>query len=79
MSLLRAGSGNSMSRALMAVLVVGVTWAVVDRKREWTIPMATAVASLGTTLAGVWGIGKWRANAPQSSQGQGAPDQEVPK
>ncbi len=80
----RAGSGKSMARALMAVLVVGTVSAIniaAWRSGAFSAPMAAAVTGIASTLAGVWWFSKskWRTDAPASSKGPGAPDQEVPQ
>ena len=60
--LVQANSGTSMSRTLMAVLVLTTCTCLVIAvwRYGFGIPMATAICGLGTTLAGVWGIGKWK-------------------
>lgn len=62
-----AGSGRSMARALMAVLVLTTSAAVLicAWRYGFGAPMAAAITGLGTTLAGVWGLSKskWRSDA----------------
>lgn len=66
MSLFRAGSGNSMARALMALLVASTCVAVI-RSKEFNTPMSVAVTGIAGTLAGVWGLSKskWRSDTPE--------------
>jgi len=67
MSFFQAGSGRSMARLLMLILVVSVCIGlVVSAVKTGNIsgPWSIAATGLASTLAGVWGIGKWKQSPP---------------
>ena len=57
-----AGNGVSLSRRLMTVLVLAVAFSLVyDAIKHGISPSWAAVATgIGSTLAGIWGVSKWR-------------------
>lgn len=61
---LREGTDVSLSRHLMAllVLVVCAGLLVEAKTRGIGAAWATVATGLATTLAGLWGVGKWRRN-----------------
>lgn len=63
-----------MARLLMAVLVSAVALAVVDRKREWNMAMATAATGIAGSLCSVWltSKSKWSINANSQTKKPGA-------
>ena len=66
MSFLSAGSGRSMARLLMAVVVCGFTLSMVFLAYKHGVFNAAEAAALGsivTALGGVWGLGKWKASS----------------
>lgn len=62
----QSGNGVSLSRRLMAllVLVVAFTLAVDGYRRGITTAWSVAATGLGTTLAGIWGVSKLKPNKP---------------
>ena len=78
MSFFAAGSGRSMSRLLMAFFVgcVGISLVLVAWKSgAISAPWAAVATGVTTSLAGVWGVGKWRSKvgvaAPSASGASG--------
>lgn len=65
MKFLRSGSGHSMARLLMLVLVLTVCYAVA-RGIDVSASMATVVTSIVGTLGAVWTVAKWRRDANPS-------------
>ena len=59
MSFLKSGSGHSMARLLMLLIVVTVCYAVA-RGIDVSASMATVVTSIVGTLGAVWTVAKWR-------------------
>jgi hypothetical protein len=78
---LAAGSGRSMARLLMAVLVVSFSLTMVFmafRHGVFNAAEAAALGTLSTGLMAVWGVGKWKAStagaaAPTAPGAQGVP------
>lgn len=62
MRFLKSGSGHSMARLLMAFMVGSVCYAVVFG-RDISTPVASVLTAFGASMAGVWGISKWRKDA----------------
>lgn len=65
MKFLRSGSGHSMARLLMLMIVSSVCYAVV-RGIDFSASVATVITSIVTTLGAVWTVAKWRRDDPQN-------------
>lgn len=66
-----SNNGTSLSRRLMALLIVAcaVTLVYDGFKRGLSAPWAATATGLATTLAGIWGVSKLRGNPPPPADG----------
>lgn len=80
MSFFQAGSGKSMARLLMFILVLAVSASllvVALKKGEINGPWSIVATGLATTLAGVWGVGKFTGKGKDAPEAKstGTPDE----
>lgn len=61
-----SNNGTSLSRRLMALLIVACAATLVydGFKRGVSAPWAATATGLATTLAGIWGVSKLKGNQP---------------
>jgi hypothetical protein len=72
-NMMKAGTGVSLSRHLMALVVSVVAFSLLYEvlKRGMTSPWAVTATGVVGSLTTIWGISKWRGNDPSNKPGAG--------